>query len=118
MAVEIFMPKVLRGLLGFYSTWIGKGIFYLLIAVILLIPFNDKVKINKDKTYVYFIVAAVYMFVLAAFIIVLGVLSALGVLSHRSSSIITKESSSSSKKSTTTTTTRTTTLNETLVEDN
>lgn len=119
MAVEIFMPKFLRGLLGFYSTWIGKGVFYFFIAVLLLIPYNDKVRINSDKSYIYFIVVAVYMFVLAVFIIVLGILNALGVLSHRSSSIITKDgSSSSSTRTTKTTTTKTTTLNETLVEEN
>lgn len=114
--VEIFMPKVLRGLMGFYLTWAGKGIFYILIGVILLIPFSNKIKLNGDKIYIFFIVVAIYLFVMAAFLLVLGILSALGTVSVRSSSIVTKsESSSSSKK---TTTTKTSTLNETLVEEN
>ena len=110
------MPHTLRGLLGFYSTWIGKAVFYVLIGVLLLIPFSNRVKIKKDKTYIFFIFVSIYVFVLAAFLFVLGVLSALNIRTYSSSSIITKDSSSK-KTTTTTTTTKTTTLNETLVDN-
>lgn len=79
MIVEIFMPRRLQALLGFYMSWIGKGIFYILIAVLMILPFDERVRDGDQKLYIYFIVTSVYQFVLAAFMIVLGVLSALNI---------------------------------------
>ena len=91
MIVEIFMPRKLQALLGFYVSWIGKGIFFIFIAVLMLLPFDERVKDGKKNLYIYFIVAAVYQFVLAAFMIVLGVLSLLNVHKvHRAHPIVDK----------------------------
>lgn len=99
------MPSKLQALMGFYVTWIGKAVLFIFIGVLFIIPFDEFDNANKDIC-IYFIITAVYNFVLAVFLIVLGILSLLSVVSRRSShSIVGGSSSSSSSKKTTTTTT-------------
>ena len=108
IVVEIFMPSRLQALMGFYVTWIGKAVLFIFVGVLFIIPFDEFNGGNNDIC-IYFIITAVYNFILAVFLIVLGILSLVHVVSRRSSSsiIVTtgSSSSSSSKKTTTTTTT-------------
>ena len=93
IVVEIFMPTKLRSLMAFYLTWTGKAVAFIFIAVLLIIPFENKVKFRA-----YYLVAAIYLFVVAAILIVLQVIGCLGKFSSRSHPIINKEETTSSSK--------------------
>ena len=77
------MPKKLRGLMAFYLTWAGKAVFFIFIGVLLLIPWELGFKLR-----VYFLVSAIYMFVVAIIYIVLQVLSCVGKFSKRAHPIV------------------------------
>lgn len=95
--VEIFMPSRLAGWMGFYVTWAGKGLFFIFIGVLLILPYQAGV--NPE---VYYLIAAIYLFVVAVILIVLQILAAVSVHSRSSShSIIVVKSSSSSSLHTT-----------------
>ena len=93
IVVEIFMPSKLRSLMAFYLTWTGKAVSFIFIAVLLIIPFE-----NKAKHRAYYLVAAIYLFVVAAILIVLQVIGCLGKISSRSHPIINKEEATTTSK--------------------
>lgn len=92
IVVEIFMPTKLRSLMAFYLTWTGKAVSFIFIAVLLIIPFEAKAKFRA-----YYLVAAIYLFVVSAILIVLQVIGCLGKISSRSHPIINKEEATESK---------------------
>ena len=83
IVVEIFMPKKMRGLMAFYLTWLGKAIFFVFIGVLLLIPWEAKIKAR-----VFFLIAAIYVFVVAFIYVILQVFSCIGKFSKRSHPIV------------------------------
>eukprot|EP01107_Rhizomastix_libera_P004803 TRINITY_DN1790_c0_g1_i1.p2 TRINITY_DN1790_c0_g1~~TRINITY_DN1790_c0_g1_i1.p2 ORF type:complete len:135 (-),score=24.87 TRINITY_DN1790_c0_g1_i1:109-513(-) len=39
-AMEVFMPAFIRKYIGFYTTWVGKAMFFIFFGVLLLLPLN------------------------------------------------------------------------------
>jgi hypothetical protein len=43
---EVFMPGRLMGWVSFYLTWVGKAIWYIFVGVLLLLPYQARVKVS------------------------------------------------------------------------
>lgn len=79
--VEVFMPIRLQSWVGFYLTWVGKGLYFIFIGVLLLLPYEE----NVARYRAFFLIAAIYLFVLAVILIAFQILACVSVHGHSTS---------------------------------
>eukprot|EP00727_Mastigamoeba_balamuthi_P008717 m51a1_g4468 hypothetical protein (145) ;mRNA; r:232289-233038 len=80
IAFEIFMPSLLQSWLTFYMRWLGKGLFFVYLGVIMLLPYEQT---NGRDERPFYLVAGIFTIVVGCLYCLLQILAALSVHSHK-----------------------------------
>ena len=77
------MPSKVRGLAAFYLTWAGKAVLFLFFGLLLFVPWYFEADFKP-----YFLVAGIYLIVVAAMCIALQIVSCSGKVEKRTHPIV------------------------------